>query len=208
MNQKQSFLVPLFVGINLVVFLLWHSYSPEFMSENFAVSWTRLEEGRYWTLLTSVFSHNYLFHFLINMIVLWSFGRLLEMILGMRLFFSFYMTAGIVGSLSHAVLGNFYIHQPDQLAVGASGAIAGLILLFSLMFPKEKILVFGILPVPALFGALAFIGFDLWGLIEQSRGGGLPIGHGAHLGGALTGILFYFYLRRRARRLRPHSFRG
>ena len=41
----------------------------------------------------------------------------------------------------------------------------------------------GIVPVPALAGVLAFVGLDLWGLIAQGRGGGLPIGHGAHLGG-------------------------
>ncbi len=77
-------------------------------------------------------------------------------------------------------------------ALGASGAVAGLVLVFSLLFPKEKLLLFGIIPLPALFGALAFIALDLWGLFAQAGGGGLPIGHGAHLGGAFTGILFYF----------------
>jgi len=197
MRQNQSFLVPLFIGINILVFFLWGSYSRLFMLNNFAVSWDLVAEGRYWVLLTSVFSHNMWLHLLINMFVLHSFGRLLEMLLGMKRFFIFYILAGILGSLSHAVLSKFYIHQPDQLAVGASGAIAGLILLFSLMFPKEKILIFGILPVPALFGALGFIGFDLWGLVQQSQGGGLPIGHGAHLGGALAGIFAYFYFGRR-----------
>ena len=87
------------------------------------------------------------------------------------------------------------------LALGASGAIAGLVLVFSLIFPREKILLMGIIPVPALFGALAFVGLDLWGLTAQAHGGGLPIGHGAHLGGALTGMLYYvFFLRRRIRR--------
>jgi membrane associated rhomboid family serine protease len=43
-----------------------------------------------------------------------------------------------------------------------------------------------------MVGALAFIGLDVWGLIAQAEGGGLPIGHGAHLGGAFTGILYYF----------------
>ena len=75
-------------------------------------------------------------------------------------------------------------------------------LVFSLMFPKERILVFGIVPVPALWGAVAFVGLDIWGLFEQKHGGGLPIGHGAHLGGALAGLLFYFgYVRRKMRGL-------
>ncbi len=56
------------------------------------------------------------------------------------------------------------------------------------------------IPVPALVGALLFVGLDVWGLVAQSAGGGLPIGHGAHLGGAACGALFYFtYLRQRVR---------
>jgi hypothetical protein len=46
--------------------------------------------------------------------------------------------------------------------------------------------------MPALGGVLLFVGFDIWGLIAQGQGGGLPIGHGAHLGGALAGALFWW----------------
>ncbi len=42
-----------------------------------------------------------------------------------------------------------------------------------------------------MVGAFLFIGLDVWGLVAQSGGGGLPIGHGAHLGGAITGIIYY-----------------
>lgn len=114
----------------------------------------------------------------------------------------FYLAAGVIGSLSHALVSEIILHQPGQYAVGASGAIAGLILLFALMFPKEKIYFFGVIPIPALFGALAFIGLDLWGVVAQSQGGGLPIGHGAHLGGAFTGVAYYFYLRSQRRQRR------
>lgn len=92
------------------------------------------------------------------------------------------------------------LSEPSLPALGASGAIAGLILVFSLVFPKEKILLFGLVPIPALWGALAFVGLDIWGLVAQTKGGGLPIGHGAHLGGALSGFLYFrFYLRPRLR---------
>ena len=88
----------------------------------------------------------------------------------------------------------------DGPALGASGAVSGLLLAYALHFPRSKILLFGIVPVPALVGVLGFVGIDLWGLFAQTRGGGLPIGHGAHLGGALAGALMYFfYLRERYR---------
>lgn len=195
-----AILVPAMIIINVVVFGLWHFYSKDWMLLNFAVSYTSLIEGRYWTLLTSVFSHNSLLHLFINMFVLNSFGGLLEQLLGRGRFLAFYLFAGFIGSLSHCMVSHFVIGHSDLFAVGASGAIAGLILLFSLLFPKEKIYFFGVIPLPAIFGALAFIALDLWGLMAQTQGGGLPIGHGAHLGGAVAGIIFYFYFRLKKRK--------
>jgi membrane associated rhomboid family serine protease len=186
-------IIPIIILLNVLVFICWQipDYQ-DFMLENFTVSWTLLEQGRYWTLLTSVFSHNMLMHILINMLVLQSFGTIMAAVLGTRRFLAFYLVAGMVASFSHAFVSAFIVGNPDIPAVGASGAIAGLVLVFSLMFPREKILLFFIIPLPAMVGALAFIGLDIWGLIAQAEGGGLPIGHGAHLGGAFTGILYYF----------------
>ncbi|MEX2611486.1 MAG: rhomboid family intramembrane serine protease, partial [Gemmatimonadota bacterium] len=135
----------------------------------------------------------------INMIVLLSFGPQLEARMGSGRFLGFYLAAGITGSLAHAVVSNFFIGSPAQAALGASSAIAGVLLLFSLTFPKARVLLFFIIPLPAIAAALVFVGLDVWGLIAQVEGGGLPIGHGAHLGGALVGILYYL-ARRPARR--------
>jgi membrane associated rhomboid family serine protease len=73
------------------------------------------------------------------------------------------------------------------------------------MYPRAGILLFFVLPVPALIGALIFVGLDVVGLIAQSEGGGLPIGHGAHLGGAATGALYYLLVVRRLRNWRTAS---
>lgn len=177
------------------------SYS--FMEENFLVSWNALLEGRWWVSVSSVFSHYLLLHLLINMLVLSSFGRVLEPFLGHLRFLIFYLAAGVFGSVSHAFVSAYLIHEPGLSALGASGAVCGVVLLFSLIFPRERILLFGIIPVPALFGALAFVALDLWGLSAQAKGGGLPIGHGAHLGGAFVGMVYYFSsVRPRLKRLR------
>lgn len=202
--------VRLILLTNVIVFALWSWGGPainDWLITNTLVSWDGLVAGRYWILITSVFSHQLFIHLLLNMYVLSSFGTLLERLLRPKRFLLFYFAAGIVGSLAHACVSRFLLDRPDLPALGASGAIAGLILVFSLLFPKEKILLFGIIPLPALFGALAFIGLDIWGLVAQAEGGGLPIGHGAHLGGSLTGIVFYFfYLRPRLRqRTAPNS---
>lgn len=203
MNQR-SWLISLIIACNIAVFIAWNSDSPvmeRFLVDNFLVSWNGLLEGRYWVLITSVFSHSMFLHIFFNMYVLWGFGPVVEHVLGVKRFFVFYFVAGIFSSLCHAAVSNFIMHEPDQMALGASGAIAGVILLFSLLFPRQKILLMGIVPLPAVVGALAFIALDIWGLVAQAEGGGLPIGHGAHLGGAFIGILYFVYLRTRGQRI-------
>ena len=192
--------VLVFLVINMGVFTAWLLLGDNpYMIDNFLISWNALEEGRYWTLVTSEFSHILLIHFFLNMYVLASFGPIVEQIIGSARFFVFYMTAAIVASFGHAGVSAFILGKPELPALGASGAISGVILLFSLMFPRARLLLFGVIPVSALNGALLFVGLDVAGLIWQAEGGGLPIGHGAHLGGAATGVLYDFLVVRQLR---------
>jgi membrane associated rhomboid family serine protease len=197
--RRPNVVVNAIVVANVAVFLLWllPLVPLDAMGEHFLVSWSHLAAGRPWVLLTAVFSHNMLFHLLINMIVLVSFGPSLERLMGRTRFLLFYLTAGIVGSFAHAAVSQFLIGRPAQAALGASSAIAGVLLLFALAFPRARVLLFFVIPLPAIVAALAFVAIDIWGLIAQVEGAGLPIGHGAHLGGALTGVT-YFIVRRRA----------
>jgi membrane associated rhomboid family serine protease len=111
----------------------------------------------------------------------------------------FYFVAGIVASFCHAFVSLTLLGEPGVPALGASGAISGVVLLFALMFPKERILVFGLIPVPAFWGAVAFVGLDAWGLLLQTQGRGFPIGYGSHLGGALFGLVYFLIVVRRGR---------
>jgi rhomboid-like protein len=199
-------MIPLLIAMNLFVYLLWlFADVPRqpFMISHFLVSWSGVTEGRIWTLLTAVFSHNMFFHFFINMFVLNSFGPIVEKSLGSQKFLRFYLLAGVLSSLSHCLVSAWLLRQPGLPALGASGAISGVILVFALLHPKAKILLLGIIPLPAIIGALAFIGLDLWGLTAQAHGGGLPIGHGAHLGGALAGIIYYLFFSQSVRHSLP-----
>ena len=186
--------VPLLIYINVFIYILWwfEGSQSAFMQDNFLVSWSALADGRWWVLISSVFSHSMFFHIFINMIVLKDFGDVVEALLGSRFFIIFYLLAGIFSSICHAVVSAFVLGEPDLPALGASGAVCGLLMLFCLIFPKRKILLFALIPIPALFGALLLIGLDIWGLVAQAEGGGLPIGHGAHLGGAFAGVVAYF----------------
>lgn len=214
MPFTRSRFISVLIFINISVFLLWlaatlgytsATFNETFMEQNFLVSWNGLEEGRYWTLLTSAFSHTLFLHIFLNMFVLQSFGPIVQSVLGFKRFAVFYFTAAVLSSFSHAAVSAFVVGKPALPALGASGAVSGVILLFSLMFPTQKILMFGFIPVPAVIGGLIFIGLDLWGLWAQAEGGGLPIGHGAHLGGALTGILYFLFLLRKMRKLQKQD---
>lgn len=184
--------------LNIIIFVIWNFATPvgvssEFMISHFLVSWNHLVDGHYWVLLTSAFSHNMLFHLFMNMFVLRSFGSVVEAALGSERFLKFYLTASVISSLCHALVSTYLMGQPELPALGASGAVSAVILLFSVLFPRERILILGLIPIPAIWGVVLMAGLDIWGLVAQTEGGGLPIGHGAHLGGTLTGILYYFF---------------
>jgi len=181
------------LAVNILVFMLWTwpGVPQALMAENFLVSWPHLAQGRIWVLVTSVLSHTLLLHLLVNMVVLVSFGEPMERLMGPVRFTVFFFVAGVVASLAHVATSSLLLGQPGLPALGASGALAGMLMLFSFSFPRARVLFFFILPVPALVAALAFIAIDIWGLTAQMGNGGLPIGHGAHLGGAVVGIVYY-----------------
>ena len=186
--------------LNAIVFVGWIILGQApVMTDNFLVSWDALEAGRYWTLLGSAFSHIAGFHFLINMYVLATFGSFVEQVIGSWRFVVFYLVAAIIGSLGHATVSAFLLDKPELPALGASGAVSGVVILFSLMVPQATLLLLGFIPMPALVGALLFVGLDVIGLIAQTEGGGLPIGHGAHLGGAAAGAAYYLLAARHIR---------
>ena len=201
--DRRAVAVPAIIAVNVVVFLAWQAARmdenlEQVMASNFLVSTAHLLAGHVWTLVTAAFSHIDLWHIALNMLVLWSFGVVLEKLWGTATFVIFYLTAAVVASVSHCFVSSVLMGDATIPALGASGAVSGLLLAFAFLFPKHRILVFGIIPVPAMVGALAFVAIDLWGLFAQTQGGGIGIGHGAHLGGAFCGFLFWvFYLRER-----------
>ena len=187
------------IGINVVVFLLWQfGNDPSrplyaLMGTNFLVSWGHLAHGYFWTLLTSAFSHEAVWHIAFNMMMLYSFGTVLVHRWGSRRFLAFYLAAAIVASLAHVGVG--WLIGRHEAALGASGATSALLAAFTVFHPRHKILIFAIIPMTAYVGTALFVGLDVWGLVAQSTGGGLAIGHGAHLGGAAFGFV-YAWLRR------------
>ncbi|MEP6754701.1 MAG: rhomboid family intramembrane serine protease [Chthonomonadales bacterium] len=152
------------------------------------------EPNAYWTLFTTMFLHANWLHIGGNMLFLWIFGSNVEDTLGRPKFMAFYLACGLLGSLCHVA------SDPASMVptVGASGAIAGLMGAYLILFPKAEIMtivpiiIFGaVMDVPAvvviLFSAVVeFVNAKLLGGSMMHNGG---VAYFAHLGGFLSGML-------------------
>ncbi len=153
-------------------------------------------------LFTSMFLHGSLIHLFGNMLYLWIFADNVEDRLGHFPFFVFYFVCGISASLLHA----FFNLGSKIPAVGASGAIAGILGAYFLLFPRARILTiipififWQVVEIPAFF----FLGF--WflyqfflGVISIGKLGG-GIAFWAHIGGFAAGIVFLkLFLKKRS----------
>lgn len=155
----------------------------------------------YWPFLTNMFLHGGWFHIILNMWTLWIFGDNVEDRMGSVRFFIFYILCGLAASVSH-----WFTNMNSTIpALGASGAIAGVMGSYMLMFPRSRILVMvPILFYPFFFEVPAIFFILLWfvtqffsgafALFSTQAGGG--IAWWAHIGGFVSGVvLCRFFLR-------------
>jgi len=127
-------IITYFIGILLVAV-----YGEEFFLRNLALTPSLiLSGGAIWTLITSMFMHGSFFHIFANMFSLFFIGTFLERIIGKKRFFWVYMISGIVGGVFF-VLASLIFGGLDVPAVGASGAIFGLLGVLAVLVPWSKV---------------------------------------------------------------------
>lgn len=136
----------------------------------------------YHAIITSGFVHAGFGHLLVNMLTLFFFGRVLETMLGGREFLLIYAVSLIAGSLWPLIK---YRNRPDYIAIGASGAISGILFAFCLLDPLRKVYVFFALPMPAILFAVLYTAYSIYAMKRIQDN----IGHEAHLAGALGGVV-------------------
>ncbi|MCP3676470.1 MAG: rhomboid family intramembrane serine protease [Deltaproteobacteria bacterium] len=148
------------------------------------------------TIFTALFIHGGIAHLAGNMIYLWIFGDNIEDRLGHLRFLLFYLIAGMIATLAHVLLAPAS-HTP---MIGASGAIAGILGAYLILFPRATVstLIFlfifiDIVKIPALVFLVLWFAFQL-----MSSGHGGNIAWYAHIGGFIAGvILIKLFVRRR-----------
>ena len=143
-----------------------------------------------WELVTYGFVHDSQnpWHLVFNMLALWFFGREVEEIMGRAEFFRFYVTAIVLAGLAWLVSVQFGqpLQAPRMFLVGASGAVMAVLAVFIWYFPRQTVLLWGVLPVPAwALGILYFVSD-----VQGAAAGGGNVAHVAHVAGAIFGLLY------------------
>ena len=148
---------------------------------------------KYWTVLTSMFTHGGWFHLIGNMMFLWVFGNNIEDAMGHGKFLFFYLLCGVAAAAAQTFV------SPNSIVpmVGASGAISGVLGAYLLLYPKVRVHTLIILPIYITTAAIpAWVMLGYWillqvvsGLVslnELEKGG---VAFFAHVGGFVAGFL-------------------
>ncbi|KAJ0407565.1 hypothetical protein P43SY_006883 [Pythium insidiosum] len=195
MKRTADHTVLVLVLVNAAVTFQWQKakrlpmHQPT-MIKHFTTSIKHLDEGRYYTLLTSVFSHADLGHLFANMVGLYFFGTPVCAMLGLRRFLGIYLGSGVLSSW--AAVYEQKLSKRETYNLGASGAVNSVTAMTILTNPMSTLLIFGVIPLPAIVAGSLFICKDLYSWITDRRDG---ISHFAHLTGAVCGGAYYGYLR-------------
>ncbi|MBN2751729.1 MAG: rhomboid family intramembrane serine protease [Rhodospirillaceae bacterium] len=160
--------------------------------------------------LTSMFLHGGLLHLGGNMLFLWIFGNNVEESMGRFRYLVFYALSGYAAALFQAVLD---VHSTVPM-IGASGAIAGVLGAYALLFPRANVrtlvvvlIFFRIISVPAAAILLGWFLMQTISGLQEAPGGGGGVAYFAHIGGFLAGAGLIFAFKRRDVQLfqSPHS---
>jgi membrane associated rhomboid family serine protease len=144
--------------------------------------------ARPWTLVTYMFLHGGLGHIFWNMLGLYFFGPRVESRMGSQRFITLYLVSGIVGALFSVVL------APRYAVLGASGAVLGVLMAFARFWPRERLYIWGVLPLEARWLVIIYAAIDILGFNGFGR---LGIANVAHLGGFAGALLYLLFLERR-----------
>ena len=195
-SGRTPFVTYALIAVNVAVFLLYFPLLAEPELTYFFFTWGFVpgfvSEGvGFGGLFTHMFLHGGWLHLIGNMLFLFIFGDNVEDEMGHGAFFGFYVLAGL------AAAGLQYVSDPmsEVPMVGASGAIAGVMGAYLLLFPKARIdvlfifiIFFRIFPMPAWVALGIWFGLQLFnGTMTPTEGGG--VAYWAHAGGFLAGVV-------------------
>lgn len=160
--------------------------NPEFF-DKFKFNISGIKAGEQYRMFTSGFLHADWFHFAFNMFSFYSFATFLTLEFNTINFLLIYFGSMGIGSLL-----TYFIHkdEPYYSAIGASGAVMGIIYCAILLYPEIELRLFFTIPIPGYIFAFLYLAYSVYGM----KGKYDNIGHTAHLGGAVGGLLITLLL--------------
>jgi membrane associated rhomboid family serine protease len=184
---------------NVVVFVL-QSLSNGAMDVLFALWPIQAIDGQsyfhVWQIVTYAFLHSTdnIWHLLFNMFGLWMFGAEIERYAGPRRLLACYFASVITAALTQLFVPMLFGAPPGP-TIGASGGVFGLILAYAVMFPRRKVAVYFLIPMPTWLFATLYAAIELFQGVTGSQSG---VAHFAHLGGMVGSALVLAQWRLRA----------
>jgi membrane associated rhomboid family serine protease len=203
---RAAFVVVGLIALNVVAFLVELSQPSDAALNSFIQAWGVVPREYmaardlpptiplpFWsTLITSMFLHGGWMHLFGNMLYLWIFGDNIEKVMGAGRFLVFYLVCGLAASFAHIAFGG----GSTVPAVGASGAISGVLGAYLVLFPRNQVRVLtrgGIMSVPAIvvlgFWILIQMVSGLGSLTATSETAGGGVAYMAHIGGFVAGLI-------------------
>jgi len=182
MNEPIALCNALTIGLTCLV--SWLGFRSRSFEEKYIFEPEAILAGKeYYRLLTSGFLHAGWWHLGVNMLSLYLLGSVVELYFGAGHFLLIYFGAIVGGNVL-----SVYVHRHHEYrAYGASGGVCGIIFAYILLFPGASISQF-LMPfaIPGWLYAIGFMAVSFIGMKANNRGN---IGHDAHLGGAIVGLL-------------------
>lgn len=170
---------------NCIVFFVAYLLYPA-LTYYFAMIPSAILYGHYyWQFVTYMFTHSGFWHLFSNMLGLFIFGTAVERAVGTREFLLFYFLTGILSGIASFF---FYLFTgTNAILLGASGALYAVMLLFSVIYPRAVIYLFGVFPVRAPILVLIYFFVELYSQMNSYGGG---IAHMTHLFGLVFALLY------------------
>ena len=146
---------------------------------------------RPWTLFTHMFLHQGFGHIFWNMLILFWFGRIVGDLLGDRRILPLYIRGGLAGALFYLIFANF-LSPYGGIALGASAAVMSIVVASGFIAPHYRLNLLLIGEVKLMYVVAALFFIDLAMIGQNSNAGG----HFAHIGGAVFGGFYIYYMQR------------
>ncbi|MEE3020341.1 MAG: rhomboid family intramembrane serine protease [Bacteroidota bacterium] len=188
MTSNFDMSLPLLLLIISNVFVSNKGFSDLQFFDRYKFSVYQLQKNEYFRLLTSGFLHVNTLHLIFNMFALYIFGDVVIQFTGVYLFLLIYIASLLAGNYF-----TYFNHknEPNYTAVGASGAVSGIVYSSILIFPQMKLaLLFLPIPIPGYIFGILYLLYTLFGMKSRRDN----IGHTSHFGGALAGFVITLFI--------------